>query len=199
MIYRTNRWEGNESISGRGSDLDQTEVVRKELPKIIEELSVMVMLDAPCGDLNWINETKLDLKQYIGADIVPELIDANRRRYGCANKEFIVLDITKDKLPKVDLIVCRDCLVHLSSNQVMSALRNFRSSGSSYLLTTTFTNSSVNVNIPTGKWRPINLQASPFHLPEPIKLIDENCSQQDHVRIYSDKHLGLWKLEDLPL
>ena len=48
-IYKKRAWNGNESASGRGSDLDQTQVLRARLPSLFAELKVRKILDLPCG------------------------------------------------------------------------------------------------------------------------------------------------------
>ena len=40
------------------------------------------LLDAPCGDFNWMRHVPLGGVSYTGADVVPELIARNRRDYG---------------------------------------------------------------------------------------------------------------------
>jgi len=49
----------------------------------------------------------------LGSDVVKELIDENYRRYAGPAREFVCLAIARDQLPPADLILCRDCLVHL--------------------------------------------------------------------------------------
>jgi hypothetical protein len=195
-MYRRNSWGKDGSVSGRGSDLAQTATVRRELAKLVSELGVRTMLDAPCGDYFWMKEVPIDLSSYIGADIVPDMIDSNQKKYGRANVSFRVLDIIKDELPRVDLILCRDCLVHLPLQAGLSALRNFVRSGSKYLLTTSYPgvlkrNQQLLI---TGNWRPLDLQLPPFSLPPPLRILNEECTQSDD---YSEKSLGLWELAQL--
>jgi hypothetical protein len=132
--------------------------------------------------------------EYIGGDIVEEVIRDNQMQYGNSRRRFMNLDLLQDKLPKVDLILCRDCLVHFSNAHVVRALHSIKSSGSTYLLTTTFVGRNRNEDIWTGRWRPLNLQLAPLGLPVPIKLVDEELREDE----YRDKHLGLWKIEDIP-
>jgi hypothetical protein len=99
-------------------------------------------------------------------------------------------------LPRTDLIFCRDCLVHLSFEDVQRAIDNLHRSGITYLITTTFTRRNVNCDIPTGQWTPHNLQIMPFCFPEPIELVNENCTE--FYPDYTDKSLGLWRIEDIP-
>lgn len=193
--YYNNGFGGNESISGRGSDLIQTSAIREQLPLLLKEVNAKSMMDAPCGDFYWMKEVGLNINEYIGVDIVKELIEQNQGRYGNDTRRFVVLDVTKDKLPPVDVVLCRDCLVHFSFKHIWAAVTNLKRSGSKYLLTTTFTNRSANRDITTGNWRPINLELPPFNFPKPIKVINENCTQKNGE--YADKSLGLWMLKDI--
>jgi 2-polyprenyl-3-methyl-5-hydroxy-6-metoxy-1,4-benzoquinol methylase len=194
-FYSSNHWKDSESISGTGSNMDQTAEIRKQLPGLFKQLKVKTILDIPCGDYYWMHATPLKLDRYIGADIVTKIIDDNNKKYANKNTTFIKLDITNDKIPKVDLILCRDVLVHFSSADVFAALRNLKSSGSKYLLTTTFTDKKSNIKIETGGWRPINLEVAPFNFPKPDLVINEKTTQDKGV--HADKSLGLWQLQNI--
>lgn len=195
-IYHQNLWMDERSASGQGSNLAQTEALRAELPGLLARAGVRTMLDAPCGDFHWMKEVELPVERYLGADIVEELVERNRRLYGGEKRAFVKLDVTRDAVPRVDLILCRDCLVHLSFADIRAALRNFKASGSRYLLTTTFTARAENHDeIRIGEWRPLNLQMPPFSFPEPIELLDEQCPHEGGN--WRDKSLGLWPLDRL--
>lgn len=155
------------------------------------------MLDLPCGDLSWIRDTDLRDVAYIGADIVPELIRRNRRRFEAdENKRFDVLDLTSDPLPGAGLILCRDCLVHFSFKDISKALRNLKRSSIKWLLTTTFPECDRNEDISSGDWRPVNLERPPFNFPEPERLINEHSTEGGGE--FRDKSLGLWRIRNLP-
>src|SRR5436190_12979436 len=111
-IYQENFWADPESVSGRGSTLARTEVIRQELPNVLESVGAKSLLDAPCGDFNWMRYVDLGEIEYIGADVVPELITRNRQTFERDGRSFFVLDVTSDPLPEVDVIMCRDCLMH---------------------------------------------------------------------------------------
>jgi hypothetical protein len=177
-----------------GSVLIQTQVVIAELPKLLDKYQVGSMLDIPCGDFNWMQHVDMGKIQYVGGDIVRKLIDQNRKAFQSKGK-FEVLDLTKGALPKVDLIFCRDCLVHLSYNDITLALDNIVKSGAKYLLTTSFYNRENNRDISTGQWRPINLQKVPFNFPPPIDTIVENCTEGSGN--FSDKSLMLWSIDSI--
>lgn len=195
-IYSKNAWGGAESRSGSGSSLEQTKTIREQLPAIVKNLGVRSFLDIPCGDFYWMKQVCLEIDEYIGADIVEQLIDHNRALYTSKNRRFTVVDIMKDQLPTVDLIFSRDCLVHFSFRDICRTIRNIKRSNSKYLLATTFTAQDQNTDIATGEWRPLNLQLPPFNFPEPIVVINENCTEVDGR--YPDKSLGLWQITDIP-
>jgi hypothetical protein len=196
-IYQSNTWKDKESRSGTGSNLTQTEAVRRELPRLIRQFEVRTLVDAPCGDFRWLREVDLQGVTYTGIDIVPDLISRNQELYGQPGRSFQHGDIVNDVMPPADLIFCRDCLVHLSFRDAKSALTNFKASGSRYLLTTTFTSRSRNYDKYTGGWRALNLLKPPFNFPVPLAVINEACTEKGGA--YADKALALWRLEDLPI
>lgn len=191
-LYHKRGWGGSESVSGPGSSLEHTLTIREELPRLLKEINAHSLLDAPCGDFHWMKELQLDIDRYTGVDIVPEIISINREKYGNDRREFLLLDIVKHPLPVVDLVLCRDCFVHFSFHDIFRALKNICRSNSRYLLTTTFTDLRKNRDIPTGGWRPLNLQIPPFNFPDPISLINEKYTETDGS--YADKSLALWDL-----
>ena len=193
-IYQKNVWGNSESHSGHGSSASATRLVRTALSQLLSDLGVKSMLDVPCGDFNWMR--LLDLRiDYFGADIVPQLIEANQRKYSRPGRAFGVLDVVKDPLPNADLVFSRDLLVHLSEQDTRSALQNIFGSGAKYLVATTFTSRDKNVDIPTGLWRTLNLQRPPFSFPPPLRLINERCEEEGGI--WADKSLGVWDISDL--
>ncbi len=71
------------------------------------------MLDCPCGDLNRMRHVIGSLRECIGADIVPAIVAEDRLRYGNDRATFLALDVLTDPMPRVDLTLMRDLLVHL--------------------------------------------------------------------------------------
>jgi 2-polyprenyl-3-methyl-5-hydroxy-6-metoxy-1,4-benzoquinol methylase len=188
-IYKKNDWKNDESVSGNGSTLDATEGVRRELPRLFAKFHVKSLLDIPCGDCNWILPVTKNLNMYIGADIVDELIEQNKHKFtepGVA-RYFEVLDITKDQLPKVDMILVRDLFGHFSDADLNAAIKNVKASGAKYLLATTFPSSFNTVRIQTGQWRGLNLDYY-CGLPPSLEIISEGN------QMFKDKCLGLWQL-----
>ena len=187
-IYHTNAWGDSESVSGRGSTLARTKIITSELPRLLKELRAKTLLDAACGDFNWMRHIELGEIEYIGADIVPDLILRNRELYQTERRKFVVLDVAKDRLPDADVILCRECLIHLSFASITAALANFKKTSATHLICTNTTNAE-NIDCPDGSWRNVNLQLPPFNFPPPVKLIVEDAE--------SGKCLCVWRLADL--
>ena len=118
--------------------MEATEDVRRELPKLIRSYNIKTMVDAPCGDWNWMSSTDLRLEKYTGVDIVPELITDNTAKYGSHKTEFVAWNIVTDRLPSADLILCRDCLVQLSFQDIASVIDIFKSTDYTYLIANTY-------------------------------------------------------------
>ncbi|MCX6613074.1 MAG: class I SAM-dependent methyltransferase [Acidobacteria bacterium] len=196
-IWANNYWGDAESRSGGGSNLEQTAVLRPALSRLLSELKIQSMLDLPCGDFHWMKETVLPAgMSYVGGDIVAPLVASNQASFGGPLKRFEQMNLMEDDLPQVDLIFCRDCLVHLSFAQIGKAIENLRRSGSTYLLTTNFSDDRRNHDIRTGQWRPLALRAAPFHFPLPLAVIEEKCTENRGK--FSDKTMSLWRIADLP-
>lgn len=184
-IYKNNIWKNKESVSGSGSSLAHTQKLSQELPKILRKYQIESILDLPCGDFNWMKEIDLSHIQYIGADIVQAIVQNNQKQYGNAQRKFFQLDIIKDDLPSAELLLCRDCLVHLSIQDIEQSLDNIRRHSFKYLLLTSFPQTQNNRDILTGNWRPLNMAIPPFNL----NIIDEFDEQLPNTNI--KKHLVL--------
>ena len=191
-IYRLNFWGSRESVSGNGSTLASTEVFRAEFAALLGALGIRSILDAPCGDFNWMQFVPLPPgTRYLGADIVDEIIARRRSRRAGPDRDFVVLDLIGDDHPTADLWLCRDALIHLSNADIFRALARFVRSGTPFCLMTTHPDVRRNRDIPTGLMRPINLTAPPFALPPPRRaLADRPAGEKPRL-------LGLWTPEEV--
>jgi len=185
----------NGSRSGVGSDLITTKVIRKELPKLFEELNIKRILDAPCGDFNWMKELDLSNIEYTGMDIVEQVVKDNQEKYSKPNIKFMNMDIIEDIILTVDIILCRDYLVHLTFEDILKVINNFKKSKSTYLMTTTYPNLGHKNKELTGIWRPLNLERDPFNFPKANKYIIEEINDNT---LFHEKTLALWCLDQLP-
>jgi SAM-dependent methyltransferase len=195
-IHDSNLWGASESTSGLGSEMDATAALRLELPRLLARLRVSSLLDAPCGDGGWINTAGLALRT-IGVDIVPALVERLQARAaaGEISGEYRLADITRDCLPRCDAILCRDCLVHLSLANIRRAVSNFKRSGATWLIATTFPGWQTNHDCEDGDWRALNFERAPFNWGVPVELLNENCTEAGGG--WRDKSLGVWRLAEI--
>jgi len=193
-VYKNNYWGDRDSVSGPGSNLKQTDVLRHELSILFKKKCYSKILDVPCGDFFWMKEMDLSSYQYLGGDIVSDLIISNTEKYKKDNVNFILCNLIDDELPDADLLIMRDCLVHLSFADISNVIANVVNSDIKYLLTTTFLNVNKNKDIVTGQWRMINLELEPFNFPKADEYIIECCRESNSA---IGKSLGLWSIEKL--
>ncbi len=192
MAYASEVWGSSESHSGSGSELGATTSIRPLLGELFEQLNVRIFLDAPCGDWNWMRLVDLTGVDYVGADIVPAVINVNQSRFSRPGVRFMVADLTSDVLPQADLVLCRDCWVHLSFQDIAAMLENFRRSGATWLLISNSPRTNSNPNQFTGlSWRPLNLRLAPFYFPVPLE------TRTDHYPSFGFE-VALWRIADLP-
>lgn len=195
------RRQGAQVVGGGGAlgvgVVGPAAVLADHLAVLLAGLGTRVLLDAPCGDGNWIAPVADAVPFYVGVDVVPEVVERCRERLGDGRRAFACADLTRDPLPRADVVLCRDCLVHFSFADARAALLNFRHSGAEWLLATTFVDARRNRDVRTGGWRVLNLQAPPFSFPAPAALVDERCVHSGGR--YRDKRLGLWRMDALPL
>ncbi|MBY0441090.1 MAG: class I SAM-dependent methyltransferase [Mycobacteriaceae bacterium] len=173
-----------ESRSGPGSWMCATTGIRSWLPQLFPRYGIRSVLDAPCGDWNWMQHVDLGhLASYTGWDVEQENVKHNIARFGDrrgVNFEIVNL-LTVDRIPRFDLVLCRDFLAHLPTQYIIEVLEKFRASGSRYLITNNYVGASNDQSCPLdgghavgprGRkeelpgyyYRPVNIEAEPFAL-----------------------------------
>jgi SAM-dependent methyltransferase len=172
-IYICRYWGGdkqNESLSGHGSTLEYTRVLRRELPKLFYQFTIRSVFDAPCGDFKWMKHVVHECPdvEYIGADIVAPMIKANTAQHANERIRFFHADLTQAEFPTADLMICRDCLFHLSYQDIKLVLNNFVASGIPLLLTSTHLGALTNRDICSGDFRSIDLFSTPFNFSKEV-------------------------------
>jgi len=196
--YEENGFKGRASKSGTGSDLENVQDLIPRLAEFFNANNIKSLVDAPCGDFNWMpNVLKMSgIKEYRGYDIVPQLIEDNKKNF--PGIHFEQKDIVIDgQFGKADILFCRDCLVHLSYASAKKVIQNFFYSDIKYFMATTFTNDDrANADFEDGtNWVPMNLMKAPFFLPEPLVIINEGYTGNDGD--FADKSLAVWEKTDL--
>ena len=167
-IYINDTWNmgQNETKSGLGSTIQFTENIRTKLIDFIKEKNINNMIDTICGEWNWMKLIKNDLCNYIGIDIVKDIVDQNNKLYSNNKIKFIHTDfltfIKNQNDCSVDLILCRHTLEHLPSEYNINFLNECKRV-CKYLFVTGYNdNNKLNSELPESIYRPINLKLEPY-------------------------------------
>ncbi len=126
QIYDKHLWGSNNSAFYSGFGSHDKKIVNPYLDVVISFLSSfkkpLTVCDFGCGDFAVGSKLVAYSSKFIAIDIVPKLIDYNRKKFTNPNLEFRCLDISKDTLPKADCVIVRQVLQHLSNKEVASIL-----------------------------------------------------------------------------
>jgi hypothetical protein len=136
-----NIWGTEGDGSGAGSDIQFTTNMRQRLITWMIAHNIRSMVDVSCGSALWTTVFIKDIQQqlpdfkYYGYDVSEEAIKrAHNHLEGVPNVVLGVADMRTLPIPDVDLILCRDSLQHLSSNNGKIAIANFISSSCPWLI-----------------------------------------------------------------
>ena len=177
-IYKDNIW-GNGS--GMGSSPEATARYRLFLSKFLRDHNIKSVLDYGCGDWQFsklIDWTGID---YLGMDVVPEVIEKNQAKYSKVNVRFECVT-SATVLPQVDLILCKEVFQHLPIATNQDLLRKFRQASKMMLITNdNGTHAECNKDVSIGGWSPIKLEAVPYSL-NAFEELTYNVANARHVK-----------------
>ena len=175
--YARDDWGGDGS-SGPGSSPFNTLAYRKLLQKIFnDDQRFNSIVDLGCGDWQIMKFIQIPLaKTYRGIDVVPGVIENNRRLYESKNIKFSLINHLNDLnvnspgselLQGVDLLIVKEVLIHLSNAEIQYFIDNILPNVKFALITNGFSNDAqdlMNQDIATGSFRPVDLTYPPFNL-----------------------------------
>lgn len=184
------RLDGHESLSGPGSHLNNSKETIQFLTDIVKDYEIMSILDLGCGDWNWFKKVDIKLSSYLGWDACDRMINDNSKLYGCSRVKFQVNDIVTKEYPKVDLIICRDVLFHMTTDIALRVISNAKMS-CKYFVCTSF--NDINKNVPhTNGWGfyKINTNIAPFNLSD--CFVDSKVESKNSHFGY-DRYINLYR------
>ena len=142
------------------------------------------IVDLGCGDF-WVGASlleRLPSVKYIGCDVVPEVVEYNRKTFGSNRIEFRLLDIVSADLPIGDICLVRQVFQHLSNQEIARTLPKLQKYRHIYVTEAQpiVREGKINPDKPTGKgirfdWttgrgRGVELDQFPYNLD-----VDEVC------------------------
>lgn len=162
LLVRMQRaWDGGLSEGtpcGNGSLMAKTANIREWLPQMVAKYNIQSLADAGAGDMHWQRHVLWGV-EYRPYDLVPR------------KARITAWDITKERLPECDAILCRHVLIHLDAPRIDRALAFFRTSAK-YLFVSQYEDAA---------WRPFNRdnQWNPTDLRPLLGQPRERCPDAD--------------------
>jgi len=127
QVYEKQLWGAMKTPFYSGEGSHNTTIVSPyiEVVKIfLQQLKTPpVICDLGCGDFNIGKKLLSNCDNYIGVDIVPELVEHLNRKYAIKNTNFLCRDIAKDPLPQAEVALVRQVLQHLSNIEISTILK----------------------------------------------------------------------------
>ena len=161
-IYDRNLWHHG---SGTGSLPQTTGPYRDMLARFLRDNAISSVVDFGCGD--WQLSSLMDWTgiDYLGLDVVPGVVAANRARFAAPGIRFEPIRALED-LPPADLLLCKDVLQHLPLGEIEACLGVFATRYRCALITNdVLPDTWLNVAVPHGACRPIRIDLPPFARP----------------------------------
>ena len=158
-IYQQNAWGYG---SGHGSTPGTTKQYRAYIEGFIAANGISSVIDVGCGDWQYSRLINWQGAEYLGLDVVPELVERNQREFGGPGVRFEVSPPDLTDLPAADLLITKDVLQHVPNAKVLelvAALPRFR-----YALLTNDIGNNPNGDIEAGAWRTVDLRLPPFNV-----------------------------------
>jgi len=176
----------NQSRSGRGSNINQSLYLKKELKLFFEKNNVKNILDIGCGDFKWMSSLlkEVDYDSYLGIDIVDKLIDNNIRNYETDKIQFLQKDIVNEEietLKKFDFILVRHVFIHLKNSNINKVIDKIKKLDFNFFCVNSDPKILHNTDLKTeGRYRDVNLLISPFFL--------KNCYKTIKVPVHTNEN-----------
>ncbi len=130
-IYKERLWDTKNNLdfdSGPGSHTK--EIVEPYISEVQNFLKSheerLTVIDIGCGDFNIGKNLVEHTRQYIGVDVVSELIERNKNLFKFPNLKFMNLDVAKDPIPQGDCVLIREVLQHLTNADVSIILKKVK-------------------------------------------------------------------------
>lgn len=163
-IYKKNLWLLG---SGPGSTPWNVRPYIRFLQQFLDaHRDIHSILDVGCGDWQIGSQIRWGDREYTGIDVSDHILEITKRRYGSNQFHFQALDATEQPLPPADLIIIKDVLIHLSTEEVKTILEKCRSYPYVIIVNDVGLFYTANRNIQSG-WIPRKLDVSlpPFSFP----------------------------------
>jgi len=166
-VYEENLW----GLDQQPPQLDLLERVATLIGDTIRKYKIASVAEFGCGFWNYAKLVDWSGVTYDGYDVSHHPVRFNSDTYGAPNIRFHQL-LDGVQLAPADLLICKDVLQHLPTEDVLHYLAVFKERFSYMLiLNATFPDDNLNGPIEHGDFRALRLDLPPFN--ETVEVIDE--------------------------
>jgi hypothetical protein len=178
-IYSEGAWGTPAAVPGRrnqrfysgggtdpGNDRDGQYV--KLIQEMIRRPDVNRVVEIGCGD--WEVSGRVDWSgvEYLGFDVVPELLEHNRELWGAPNIQFIYDDPIGNGRVQADLLIMKDVIQHLPPDHSCNFIRSIPDNFTYNVITNDI--GPANDRIDFGGYCPNSWSADPFNMSHELLL-----------------------------
>lgn len=188
-IAAANAWGSKETISGPGSTLEACSPILKKLPVWFARYHIQKIADLGCGDFNWLRRLDFSGLEYDGYDVATLAI-ARASLHATRNIRFQVADILEISVPKVDLVILKDVLIHLPNSEGISILDKIRKNAR-YLAATSYPGyrNELRKSLKAGEFAPVDLEVTPFSIGMPLEAVNVPHKSETSAKLFA-----IWRL-----
>jgi hypothetical protein len=166
-VYDDNLW----GLDQQPPQLELMQHIADVIEDNIRKYKIASVTEFGCGFWNYAKLVDWNGLTYNGYDVSLHPVRFNADAYGAANIRFHHL-VDGVKLAPADLLICKDVLQHLPTDDVQHYLAMFKDSFSYLLiLNASFPDDNLNGQIDYGGYRALRLDLPPFN--ETVEVIDE--------------------------
>lgn len=129
-IYNNNLWDKKSKgfNSGPGSyNMNLLLPYLKFVNTFILEKKIKSIVDLGCGDFNVGKNIYKRTNKYYAIDIVPELINYNKKKFRDKRIKFECKNFIYDSIPKANCVIIRQVLQHLDNKSINKILNKLKS------------------------------------------------------------------------
>jgi SAM-dependent methyltransferase len=164
-VYQKQAWGKG---SGPGSSPANTIEYRAFVERFLRANAIRTVTDLGCGDWQFSHLIDWGHTEYLGVDIVPELVVQIRTKFASPSIRFEEFT-SIENLPGGDLLVSKEVLQHLPNETVAEYLGVIRRKYRFALITNSVgLATTANADIKPGGFRALRLQDAPFNAPGAI-------------------------------
>lgn len=187
-IYNKNIWRFG---SGRGSLISATKPYRIFLEEFVRQHQVQSIVDFGCGDWQFSQLIDWGNAEYLGLDVVGDVIERNKKKFARKNIRFEIAPPRPEDIPTAELLLVKDVLQHWNISEIQNFLHHALPKFQFVLITNCVRpESKMNLEIRTGDFRPLDVRRPPFDIDAQCVLTFEGFGAYSLSTL---KYLFLWQ------